>query len=171
MLGCLLGTHAARTVEISNSFEITYAGVVDGVPQVDFGFLTQKQEQCARGRGLRVSSDLTPLGTRRYRAADKKVFPKLDVVGWYSTGSALQEADLELHRAVRWACSVPVPAHASPLPAERGHREPRVRPLQSERLDREGAACDTVRERSARGERGTVAHFRARLVHGGDGRG
>jgi len=33
--------------------------------------------------------------------ADKKVFPKLDVVGWYSTGSAVQETDLELQRLAR----------------------------------------------------------------------
>ncbi len=33
--------------------------------------------------------------------ADKKVFPKFDVVGWYSTGAELQEADLELQRTVR----------------------------------------------------------------------
>jgi len=33
--------------------------------------------------------------------ADKKVFPKLDVVGWYSTGVALQDADMKLQQAVR----------------------------------------------------------------------
>ena len=32
---------------------------------------------------------------------DKKVFPKFDVVGWYSTGAELQDADLELQRTVR----------------------------------------------------------------------
>ena len=62
---------------------------------------------------LRASSDLTPPGTCRSRAEDKKVFPKLDVVGWYSTGSALQEVDLDLHRSVRWARRVPMPAHDS----------------------------------------------------------
>jgi hypothetical protein len=29
------------------------------------------------------------------------VFPKFDVVGWYSTGAELQDADLELQRTVR----------------------------------------------------------------------
>ena len=33
--------------------------------------------------------------------ADKKVFPKFDVVGWYATGAELQEADLDLQRTVR----------------------------------------------------------------------
>jgi hypothetical protein len=31
------------------------------------------------------------------------VFPKFDVVGWYSTASELRDADLELQRAVRQA--------------------------------------------------------------------
>ena len=35
------------------------------------------------------------------RVTDKKVFPKFDVVGWYSTGGELQDADLELQRTVR----------------------------------------------------------------------
>jgi hypothetical protein len=34
-------------------------------------------------------------------SADKKVFPKLDVVGWYSTGVALHDADMKLQQAVR----------------------------------------------------------------------
>ena len=48
MLGCLLGSHSARTVDIANSFEIKYDGV-DGnnVPQIDGAFLAKKQEQCA----------------------------------------------------------------------------------------------------------------------------
>jgi hypothetical protein len=37
----------------------------------------------------------------RTAAPDKKVFPKFDVVGWYSTGAELQDADLELQRTVR----------------------------------------------------------------------
>jgi hypothetical protein len=34
-------------------------------------------------------------------SADKKVFPKLDVVGWYSTGVTLHDADMTLQQAVR----------------------------------------------------------------------
>jgi hypothetical protein len=47
VLGCLLGTHTARTVDVANSFEIKYDGFANGVPQLDAAFLTQKQEQCA----------------------------------------------------------------------------------------------------------------------------
>ena len=47
VLGCLLGTHTARVVDIANSFEIKYDGFVNGVPQLDAAFLAHKQEQCA----------------------------------------------------------------------------------------------------------------------------
>ena len=36
----------------------------------------------------------------RAPAPDKKVFPKFDVVGWYSTGAELLDADIELQRTV-----------------------------------------------------------------------
>ena len=51
VLGCLLGSHSARTVDIANSFEIKYDGV-DGnsVPQIDGAFLAKKQEQCTQLR-------------------------------------------------------------------------------------------------------------------------
>lgn len=114
VLGCLLGTHAARTVEICNSFEVTYESVIGGVPQVNLAFLTQKQEQCACSLLRRPSKDAVRTSPP---AVDKKVFPKLELVGWYSTGSALVDADLELQRLVRppleaprtprWVASVP----------------------------------------------------------------
>jgi len=31
---------------------------------------------------------------------DKKVFPKYDVLGWYSTGSDVQDSDMHIHKAV-----------------------------------------------------------------------
>ena len=31
---------------------------------------------------------------------DKQVFPNLDVVGWYTTGSEITEADMQIHRKV-----------------------------------------------------------------------
>ena len=33
-------------------------------------------------------------------ATDKKVFPKYDVLGWYSTGSDVQDSDMHIHRVV-----------------------------------------------------------------------
>jgi hypothetical protein len=74
-----------------------------------------------------VLASKTPYQRRPSRtsppAADKKVFPKLELVGWYSTGSALVDADLELQRLVRTPVEAPrtprwvasVPSHASRL--------------------------------------------------------
>lgn len=46
--------------------------------------------------------------------ADKQVFPKLDVVGWYATGSGQHSGDVAMHRRVRAA---PSHAHIAPAPA------------------------------------------------------
>lgn len=32
--------------------------------------------------------------------ADKQVFPKLDTVGWYSTGSSVGQHDMQVHKLV-----------------------------------------------------------------------
>jgi hypothetical protein len=55
VLGCLLGSHSGRTVDIANSFEIKYDGFVNGVPQLDGEFLTKKQDQCAHRRARRTA--------------------------------------------------------------------------------------------------------------------
>lgn len=73
VMGCLLGSQSGRTVDISNSFEMRFDA--EGL-NLDQAFLTKKQEQY------------------------KQVFPKLDVVGWYATGSELQDADMHMHRKV-----------------------------------------------------------------------
>ena len=36
----------------------------------------------------------------RSAAADKQVFPNLDIVGWYATGEDVNEADMHIHRKV-----------------------------------------------------------------------
>jgi hypothetical protein len=33
--------------------------------------------------------------------ADKTVFPKMDVVGWYATGAAVSEEHMLIHKKVR----------------------------------------------------------------------
>lgn len=37
--------------------------------------------------------------------ADKQVFPKLDIVGWYATGEEIQDDDMAIHRKVQTADS------------------------------------------------------------------
>ncbi|KAJ7296880.1 hypothetical protein O6H91_Y094600 [Diphasiastrum complanatum] len=65
--GCVIEIQSGRTVEILNSFELQYDPDLDSIHRP---FLELKQEQ--------------------YR----KVFPKYDILGWYSTGSdALMNID------------------------------------------------------------------------------
>ncbi|KAL2609792.1 hypothetical protein R1flu_028365 [Riccia fluitans] len=73
VFGCVLGVQTGRTVEIFNSFELKYDSALEGL---DRPFLETKQEQY------------------------KKVFPKYDVLGWYSTGSDVQDTDMLIHKAL-----------------------------------------------------------------------
>lgn len=45
-------------------------------------------------------------------SADKKVFPTIDVVGWYSSGSELQDEDMQIHKLV---LAHSPPPHPPPL--------------------------------------------------------
>ena len=36
--------------------------------------------------------------------ADKQVFPKVDVLGWYVTGAAVEDAHMHIHKRVRRGC-------------------------------------------------------------------
>lgn len=77
VIGCLLGSHSGRTIDISNSFEIKYdLSPSSGAIVVDQPFLLKKQEQY------------------------KQVFPKLDLVGWYTTGQEIDENDLAVNQKV-----------------------------------------------------------------------
>ena len=151
MLGCLLGLHLSRTVEICNSFEIKYDGFADGVPQIDSAFLTQKQEQCARLetllQGVARLTLLLPSPSPP-RRADRKVFPKLDVIGWYSTGAQLQDADLTLQHGVRDSArelsTRGALADTAGCADDGYHREPRVFALQHQRAGRQRLAGDAV---------------------------
>lgn len=60
-------------MEIFNSFELKCDDTADCL---DRTFLEKKQEQY------------------------KKVFPKYDILGWYSTGSDIQETDMQIHKAL-----------------------------------------------------------------------
>lgn len=63
---------------------------------------------CVRGDAACALGFLGSRPAALSRPPDKKVFPKFDVVGWYSTGAELQDADLELQRTVR--ADAPSPA-------------------------------------------------------------
>jgi len=78
VVGALLGTQSGRNIEIFNSFEMVYAisPSSSSLVEIDFVYLKTKQEQF------------------------KEVFPLYEFLGWYSTGSAPTEADLETHKTL-----------------------------------------------------------------------
>jgi hypothetical protein len=121
VMGCILGSQSGRVVDISNSFEIDYS-MQDGKFVINEAFLARKQEQCefgaggsgCRGRGMHIAlqqacvprppcQDVFPFPPRppSSRTADKQVFPKVDVLGWYVTGAAVEETHLHIHKRVR----------------------------------------------------------------------
>ncbi|XP_010252870.1 PREDICTED: COP9 signalosome complex subunit 6a-like [Nelumbo nucifera] len=73
VFGCVIGIQRGRTVEILNSFELLYDPSTESL---DRSFLEKKQELY------------------------KKVFPNFYILGWYSTGSDVQESDMHIHKAL-----------------------------------------------------------------------
>ncbi|KAJ4455173.1 putative COP9 signalosome complex subunit 6a [Paratrimastix pyriformis] len=73
VMGCLMGTQSARTLEIMTSFEIVYERSGDTVT-VNPALLKAREEQM------------------------KGVFPDYDILGWYTTAPALTPSDTKIHR-------------------------------------------------------------------------
>lgn len=105
VVGCVLGVQSSRVVEITNAFELKYT-MQNGQLVIDKEFLLMKQDQCPCRKFVAlamttVCSFPLPDAAHRLLLADKKVFPKFEVVGWYSSGSGLAEGDLTIHKGVR----------------------------------------------------------------------
>lgn len=83
VMGCLLGSQSGRVVDISNSFEIQYT-MQDGNVVINEPFLARKQEQY------------------------KQVFPKVDVLGWYVTGAAVEDTHMHIHKRIAEINEAPV---------------------------------------------------------------
>jgi len=83
VIGALLGTQNGRNIEISNSFELVYH-TIQGAIVIDTDYLKSKQEQF------------------------KKVFPTNDFLGWYSTGNAVHQNDIAIHKQFLEANESPV---------------------------------------------------------------
>ncbi|KAJ3677592.1 hypothetical protein LUZ60_003316 [Juncus effusus] len=73
VFGCVIGVQKGRTVEVFNSFELVFDPVTH---TLDRAFLEKKQELY------------------------KKVFPNFYILGWYSTGSDVEESDMLIHKAL-----------------------------------------------------------------------
>lgn len=73
VFGAILGVQDGRRIELFNSFELV-VNTVDGADMIDAEFLESKSMQF------------------------KEVFPNLDLLGWYTTGPAVTEAHMEVHK-------------------------------------------------------------------------
>ncbi|OEL22628.1 COP9 signalosome complex subunit 6b [Dichanthelium oligosanthes] len=83
VFGCVIGVQRWQTVEICNSFEL----VVDPVSgTIDRASFEKQQELCNK------------LILRAMHFHDKKLFADLNVKGWYSTGSDVQDNDMKIQR-------------------------------------------------------------------------
>ena len=61
--------------------------------------------------------------------ADKQVFSKLDIVGWYATGEEVQEADMLIHRKASLKSSFNAPVVVSSSAQWCCHLHPQVMEL------------------------------------------
>lgn len=78
VIGALMGTQSGRCVEIHTSFELTYTVTKDDQATVviNTDYLRNKMNQYAQ------------------------VFPKYEVLGWYSTGNGIRPTDYITHRQI-----------------------------------------------------------------------
>ena len=90
VLGVLLGKQEGKALEFNNSIEMLYTVGAGGVLQIDETFLKKRLD------------------------AFKKMFPNLDCVGWYSTGSQNfkdtpdQQKDMALQKSIQRYCENPI---------------------------------------------------------------
>ena len=81
VFGAVLGEQSGRKVELGNSFEMKVTGGGTTALAIAIDYLKQRLEQY------------------------KKTFPKYEMLGWYSTASALEPSDLMLHTTLTEAIS------------------------------------------------------------------
>ena len=73
--GALIGKQKGRAIEVMNSFELDF-NTVEGKVLIDRDYYNIKEEQF------------------------KQVFSEMDFLGWYSTGEAPTEDDIEIHKQI-----------------------------------------------------------------------
>jgi COP9 signalosome complex subunit 6 len=86
VIGCLLGQHNGRTVDIISSFEMIETECTDGIGAQDY------------------DHNVYALKREQYQ----EVFKSLDVIGWYVTGTSLQSRDLALHKKLSEQVEAPI---------------------------------------------------------------
>ncbi|ESO83905.1 hypothetical protein LOTGIDRAFT_236402 [Lottia gigantea] len=75
VFGALIGKQKGRNIEVMNSFELVIDHV-DGAVMINMDYYNTKEEQF------------------------KQVFSEMDFLGWYTTGDAVNEADIKVHKQV-----------------------------------------------------------------------
>jgi len=95
VFGILLGTQSGRRVEVTNSFEII---ILEGAHAIDQEFLKSRVQQLTR------------------------VFESSEILGWYTTGKAVENYDLQIHQQVEQYNETPLYLMLNPDPAP-GSRE------------------------------------------------
>ncbi|KAJ3016137.1 UNVERIFIED_CONTAM: Insulinase (Peptidase M16) [Siphonaria sp. JEL0065] len=76
IFGAIIGTQSGREIEIFNSYELPYSYSNDKGFVINNEYFMTKQEKF------------------------REVFPKYDLLGWYSVGSTPTEADLAVHKQI-----------------------------------------------------------------------
>ncbi|GFU22446.1 COP9 signalosome complex subunit 6 [Nephila pilipes] len=75
VIGALIGKQQGRNIEIMNSFELVFDRI-EGDIIIDKDYYTTKEQQF------------------------KQVFSDLDLIGWYTTGDAVNESDIKIHKQI-----------------------------------------------------------------------
>jgi COP9 signalosome complex subunit 6 len=88
----VIGKQTGRSIEIMNSFELKFDWIEESII-IDQEYYKTKVEQCTTN--LFVSKIRHDGGLF---CAVKQVFSEMDFLGWYTTGDAPTDKDLEVHR-------------------------------------------------------------------------
>eukprot|EP00897_Mesotaenium_endlicherianum_P004806 jgi/Mesen1/4353/ME000022S03643 len=89
--GCLIGIQTGRDVEIFNSFELRHELVsVDKGEISDPDSRSSGAHESSKGKKISFDRAFMQIKAEHY----KKVFPKYDILGWYSTGSEVKDTDI-----------------------------------------------------------------------------
>lgn len=75
VIGALIGKQKGRNLEIMNSFELVF-DKIEGDVIIDKDYYSTKEQQF------------------------KQVFSELDFLGWYTTGDAVNESDIKVHKQI-----------------------------------------------------------------------
>jgi COP9 signalosome complex subunit 6 len=98
VMGFIAGTVKGRTIEVLNSFEVTFTESA-----MNMAYFKERFAQCMSIFFVCLFACL--LGTPTCAGVVHQVFPTYEVLGWYSTGATVEHGDIALHKQVTFVCS------------------------------------------------------------------